>query len=265
MSRPPADLHSSLLHRSSASSLPSSSFPIDHDHLQPRHHGPSYPAPPPSQTSRPPSLGRGVCSGNLQPFTCMSAPPAIDSVLLLQCRTPAGSVFLASGSNCSSPFPSGSGPSVRQQFLVVPDGNQGVHGVVPSYATLPRVPRRAPPPSSLPRPQGCSGAALPPRGAYATLSHPRSSTGLTAEMSSRYRHPPPTAPHQLRVGREAPTQPLRLDMPPDSDWRRDTNYRTVRPRAHLRLCCLCQQLPAEPSRSYCLSCGAYVARFRPAS
>ncbi|XP_045921165.1 inactive ubiquitin carboxyl-terminal hydrolase 54-like [Micropterus dolomieu] len=258
VSRPPlrhADLHSSssLLRRPSTSSLhlPSSSSTsliTDHSHHhQPRHHGPSAPAPPPphppSQTSRPPSSG------------------------------------------LSSWGHSG----VQQQFLVVSDrrpavSGQSLHSVALSYGTLPRAPRRAPPPSntaSLPRPRVSSGPApLPaPQNLYATLSHPRRSANTAS--NGHYRQPslPGNAPQHL-----GPPQPLRLDMPPESDWRRDTDYGTVRPSsswdprtARLRqppparprrdpqLCSLCQQLPAEPSRPYCLSCGAYVARFRPAS
>lgn len=259
MSRPPlrhADLHSSsssLLRRPSTSSLhlPSSSSTsliTDHSHHhQPRHHGPSAPAPPPphppSQASRPPSSG--LSSWGLS--------------------------------------------GVQQQFLVVSDrrpavSGQSLHSVALSYGTLPRAPRRAPPPSntaSLPRPRVSSGPApLPaPQNLYATLSHPRRSANTAS--NGHYRQPslPGNAPQHL-----GPPQPLRLDMPPESDWRRDTDYRTVRPSsswdprtARLRqppparprrdpqLCSLCQQLPAEPSRPYCLSCGAYVARFRPAS
>lgn len=146
VSRPPlrhADLHSSsLLRRPSTSSLhlPSSSssstsFTTDHSHhqhLQPRHHGPSAPAPPPQhpplQTSRPPSSGLS--------FRGHSGP----------------------------------GPAVQQQFLVVSDrrpalSGQSLHSVAMSYGTLPRAPRRAPPPSStssLPRSRAGSCPAPPP-------------------------------------------------------------------------------------------------------
>nr|XP_019966270.1 PREDICTED: pollen-specific leucine-rich repeat extensin-like protein 2 [Paralichthys olivaceus] len=297
VSRPPpspADLHSSsssssfLLRRPSTSSLhlPSSSFtdPSFH-HLQPRHHGPSAPAPPPqhppSQTSRPHSSGPSTRG-----------------------RT-------------------GVAPSVQQQFLVVSDrhqalSGQSLHSIAMSYGTLPRAPRRAPPPfSSLPRSGDCSTAPPPAQQSlYATLSHPRRSanTGTNGHYrqpslpskvngSAHYppHHNPPhhNPPHHLRVPGEAPSQPLRLDVPPETDWRREADYRTVqpssswdllaarhhhhhhhhppiqrtqshhapphRPRRDPLLCSLCQQLPAEPPRPYCASCGAYVARFRPAS
>uniref|UniRef100_UPI0037E738AD ubiquitin carboxyl-terminal hydrolase 54-like n=1 Tax=Semicossyphus pulcher TaxID=241346 RepID=UPI0037E738AD len=282
VSRPPlshTDYHS--LRRPSTSSLhpPSSStsFPADHSyhhhhlqHNQTRHHGPTAPAPPPQhppmQTSRPPSSG------------------------------------------LSSWGHTGPGAGVQQQFLAVSDrhpalSGQSLHSVALSYGTLPRAPRRAPLPSStssLPRPRAGSGPA-PPSGQqslYATLSHPRRS----ANPNGHYRQPSlPTkingsscyAPPPLRVPGEGPPQPLRLDVPPESDWRRDADYRTVqpssswdprstrlhqplqrsnshqpppaRPRRDPHLCSLCQQLPAEPSRPYCPSCGAYVARFRSAS
>nr|XP_033468945.1 inactive ubiquitin carboxyl-terminal hydrolase 54a isoform X1 [Epinephelus lanceolatus]XP_033468946.1 inactive ubiquitin carboxyl-terminal hydrolase 54a isoform X1 [Epinephelus lanceolatus]XP_033468948.1 inactive ubiquitin carboxyl-terminal hydrolase 54a isoform X1 [Epinephelus lanceolatus] len=280
--RPPlrhSSSSSSLLRRPSTSSLhiPSSStsFTTDHSyhhhHLlqQPRHHGPSAPAHPsqhpPLQTSRPPSSG------------------------------------------LSSWGHSGSGPGIQQQFLVVPDrhqalSGQSLHSVALNYGTLPRAPRRAPPPSStssLPRPRASSGPAPPlpgPQSLYATLSHPRRSANTAT--NGHYRQPSLPikvngsthyTPHHLRVPGEAPAQPLRLDVPPETDWRRDADYRTVssswdprtarhhlplqrtdshqppRPRRDPHLCSLCQQLPAEPSRPYCPSCGAYVARFRPVS
>ncbi|XP_053292874.1 inactive ubiquitin carboxyl-terminal hydrolase 54 [Pleuronectes platessa] len=291
VSRPPltpVDLHSSTLPRRPSTSslhLPSSSFtdPSFH-HLQPRHHGPSAPAPPPhhppSQTSRPHSSGPSTWG-----------------------RT-------------------GVGPSVQQQFLVVSDrhqapSEQSLHSIALNYGTLPRAPRRAPPPfSSLPRPgAGCTAAPPPaPQSLYATLSRPRRSANTTTGTNGHYRqpslpikvngsahYPPHHIPqphhhpqHHLRVPGEAPSQPLRLDVPPESDWRRDAHYRTVqpssswdplaarhhhlslqrsqshqlpphRPRRDPLLCSLCQQLPAEPPRPYCASCGAYVARFRPGS
>ncbi|XP_028983185.1 inactive ubiquitin carboxyl-terminal hydrolase 54a isoform X2 [Betta splendens] len=252
--RPPPK-HSSLLHRRpsasslhlpfSSSSSSSSSFPTDHH--QPRHHGPSTPARPPQhpplQTSRPPSLGS------------------------------------------SSWGLSGAGPSVQQRVLVVPDRRSAHSGQGLSYATLPRAPQRAPPPSPLslsrprPRPQAGSGSAPvpPPQALYSTLSRPHHSSTITPGTNSHY---------QLREPGEATAQPLRLDIPPERDWRHEANYRTVpskarqnhplqrtdphpppppRPYRDLHLCRLCQQLPAEPSHSYCLSCSAYVARFRPTS
>ncbi|KAI3363532.1 hypothetical protein L3Q82_012138 [Scortum barcoo] len=275
-----SDLHSSsLLRRPSTSSLhlPSSSssspsFTTDHSyhhqHHQSRHHGSPAPAPP----SQHPHLQR-------------SRPPS---------------------SGASSWGHPGPGSSIQQQFLVVSDrhqalSGQSLHSVALSYGTLPRAPRRAPPPSStssLPRPRvGSSPAPLP--GQYATLSHPRRSANTPA-TNGHYRQPSLPGkvnrssccpPHHVRAPGEGPPQPLRLDVPPETDWRRD--YRTVqptsswdprptrhhqplqrsisqhppsvRPRRDPHLCSLCQQLPAEPSRPYCPSCGAYVARFRQAS
>lgn len=199
--------------------------------------------------------------------------------------------FLIVVSFCSSSSSSGPGPGVQQQFLVVSDGHQALsgqslHSVALSYGTLPRAPRRAPPPSStssLARPRAGSSPAPPhnPQSLYATLSRPhRSATNghyRQPSLPSKVNGSSHYAPHQ------GPPQPLRLDVPPESDWRRDTDYRTAPPSsswdprtthhqqpppARLRrdpqLCSLCQQVPAEPSRPYCPSCGAYVARFRPA-
>ncbi|KAK2824707.1 hypothetical protein Q5P01_021882 [Channa striata] len=267
---------SSSLHlrRPSASSLhlPSSNcLTTDHSYHQTRHHGPSAPAPPPQhpplQTSRSPSSG------------------------------------------FSSWVHSGAGPNLQHQFLVVPDrhqalSGQGLHSFALSYGTLPRAPRRAPPPSSstssFPMPRAASSPAPPPvpQTLYATLSHPKRAAHVISRTNGHYRqHSLPAkvngsthvTAHHLRVPGEAPTQPLRLDMPPESDWRRDAAHRVQpnsswdpstirrhqrtesqpplphRPRRDPRLCSLCQQLPAEPSRPYCPSCGAYMARFHPAS
>uniref|UniRef100_A0A673BQ00 Ubiquitin specific peptidase 54a n=1 Tax=Sphaeramia orbicularis TaxID=375764 RepID=A0A673BQ00_9TELE len=185
----------------------------------------------------------------------------------------------------------------QHQFLAVSDryptvSGQSLHSVALSYGTLPRAPRRAPPPSSsssLPRPRATSGPAPPPgpQALYATMSHPRTniSNGHYRQSSLRCKgnssaHLPLShhTPHQLRVPGDGPPQPLRLDVPPESDWRHD--YRTVQPsggRLHRtearppgprrapQLCSLCQQLQAEPPRLYCPSCSAYMARFQPSS
>ncbi|XP_026165111.1 inactive ubiquitin carboxyl-terminal hydrolase 54a [Mastacembelus armatus] len=262
--------HTLLRHPSTSSlHLPSTSSTADHSNHQPRHHGPSAPAPPPqhpsSQASRPPSTGLTTWGH------------------------------------------SGPGPGAQQQFLVVSDrhqalAGQNVHSVALSYGTLPRAPRQAPPPSSfttsLPRPRAGSSPAPPPgpQSRYATLSHPRPSVNIGPVTNGHHRHPSlPSnitmtthyAPRPPRLLGEAPAQPRRMDIPPESDWRH--NYRTVQPssswdprpthryqslqrtNSHPRpprsphLCSLCQQLPVEPSRPYCPSCGAYMARFRPVS
>uniref|UniRef100_A0A4W5P5Z8 Uncharacterized protein n=1 Tax=Hucho hucho TaxID=62062 RepID=A0A4W5P5Z8_9TELE len=203
------------------------------------------------------------------------------------------------------------------QFLAVFDrgeafSHENYHSVALSYGTLPRAPSRAPPSwsSSLPRPRegpnpGPGYYSRPDLG-YATLSHPRRS-GPPSGTINGYRQPPQssrtngTLPSRLqpqhhpahhRLSSETSNQPLRLDVPPDDDWR-TPDYRMVplampmrhahplhqptqrhnypRMRASFRgpgsaqLCSLCQQLPTEPSRHYCQSCGVYMARFRPAS
>ncbi|KAI4812487.1 hypothetical protein KUCAC02_023873 [Chaenocephalus aceratus] len=163
-------------------------------------------------------------------------------------------------------------PPLQQQFLAVSDGRSSLSGHALSYGTLPRAPRLPPSlsscnTSSLSRPRP---TPAPPHSLYATLSRPHRSA------------PPPTNGHLTSNSSSAPSQPMRLDVPPDTDWRLQPNLRTVSssswdPRAarhHLPpppqprrapppLCSLCQQFPAEPPRPYCLSCGAYVARFRP--
>lgn len=235
--RRPSSSSSSSLHTPSSSSFttdPSHHLLLQHHHHPPRHLGPSAPAPPPQhpplQRSRPPSSGP------------------------------------------SSWGHSGGGPPLQQQFLAVSDGRSSLSGHALSYGTLPRAPRLAPPlsscnTSSLSRPRP---TPAPPHSLYATLSRPHRSA------------PPPTNGHLTSNSSSAPSQPMRLDVPPDTDWRLQPNLRTVSssswdPRAarhHLPpppqprrapppLCSLCQQFPAEPPRPYCLSCGAYVARFRP--
>ncbi|KAM9561157.1 ubiquitin carboxyl-terminal hydrolase 54-like isoform 3-T3 [Salvelinus alpinus] len=203
------------------------------------------------------------------------------------------------------------------QFLAVFDrgeafSRENYHSVALSYGTLPRAPPRAPPSwsSSLPRPRegpnpGPGYYSRPDMG-YATLSHPRRSAPPSGAING-YRQPPQsgrtngTLPSRLqpqhhpahhRLSSETSNQPLRLDVPPDDDWR-TPDYRMVAPSMPMRhahplhqptqrhdhprmmassrgsgsaqLCSLCQQLPTEPSRHYCQSCGVYMARFRPAS
>ncbi|KAG5266633.1 hypothetical protein AALO_G00234420 [Alosa alosa] len=178
------------------------------------------------------------------------------------------------------------------------------HNVAMSYGTLPRAPRRPAPARQWS--QLDSG--------YATLAHPRRSAPQDRPAEAPYRRPmpthasrvpvppppppPPSAPqhHELRSPHtQAPPQPLRLDVPPEGDWR-TTGYQTVtlggrntqqqqqptqqqqpfaRTDSRMRLtrspsvgsplCALCHRAPAEPMAGYCRSCGAHVARFRTAS
>ncbi|XP_039624266.1 inactive ubiquitin carboxyl-terminal hydrolase 54a isoform X2 [Polypterus senegalus] len=90
------------------------------------------------------------------------------------------------------------------------------------------------------------------------------------------------------------SQPIRLDVPPDEDWRRST---LSQPHSHLnsasyyrspaattpsplqqaesrlaphgrnsgQRCGLCQQASAEPGQNYCHRCQFYLSRFRPVS
>uniref|UniRef100_A0A669C650 Ubiquitin specific peptidase 54a n=1 Tax=Oreochromis niloticus TaxID=8128 RepID=A0A669C650_ORENI len=197
----------------------------------------------PSHNTLPPPLPSCVTPAPL---------PCIPLLSLLYCR--------------SLPPPPAPTSRVQQHILVVPDRRQtlSAHGVPMSYGTLPRAPRRAPPPStsSLPRPRAGTGPA--PSGTADHYGHP--SLGY--------------APHHLRAS-DGPTHPLRLDIPqtatgdvmptpgrsspapPGTPPRSPptASSATLAPQ----LCSLCQQLPAEPARSCCASCGAYVARFGPAS
>ncbi|XP_043992889.1 inactive ubiquitin carboxyl-terminal hydrolase 54a isoform X2 [Gambusia affinis] len=118
------------------------------------------------------------------------------------------------------------------QVLVPSDSGptpSALHGVAMSYATLPR---RAPPPfsssSSLPRPRPGSAG-----------SGPQSLYGAPLALH-RHRQAslPVVAPRRPRVSGDVPAQPLRLDVPPETDWRRH-----VDPRAARR-----QQLPGRPGR-----------------
>ncbi|XP_047207018.1 inactive ubiquitin carboxyl-terminal hydrolase 54a isoform X2 [Girardinichthys multiradiatus] len=243
-----------LLHHPSNSSLhlpTSTSFPADHSSFhQPRHHWPPAPQHPHMQTSRPPS----------------SVP--------------------------SSWGHSGAASHLQQQFLVVSDRSQtpsGLHSIALNYGTLPHPPRRAPPSSSssLPRPRTGPAASVGPQSLYATLVPPRRTANTSishhqqASLTGRGTGSAPQRPH---VSGDVPPQPLRLDVPPETDWRRDVGYRTGQsisswdprsirsqrpvqwtdrgPFRGPQLCSLCHQLPADPGRPYCPTCAAYVARYR---
>uniref|UniRef100_A0AAY5L0F3 USP domain-containing protein n=1 Tax=Esox lucius TaxID=8010 RepID=A0AAY5L0F3_ESOLU len=172
-------------------------------------------------------------------------------------------------------------PPSGDEFLAVFDRGEAFsrdsyNSVALSYGTLPRAPRRAPP-------SGSSSLPRHPDASYATLSRPRRSA-TPSGATNGYKQPSPSGrapatclppqrhPAHQRLPIETSTQPLRLDVPPDVDWR-TPDYRMDHPHmrassrgpATAHLCSLCQQLPTEPSRHYCQSCGAYMARFRPAS
>ncbi|XP_062376155.1 inactive ubiquitin carboxyl-terminal hydrolase 54a [Sardina pilchardus] len=190
-------------------------------------------------------------------------------------------------------------------FLAVFDRSEALqrdpyHNVAMSYGTLPRAPRRAQPAPARQWSQLDSG--------YATLAHPRRSAPQDRPAEAPYRQPmlaqpgrisvpppPPSAPqhHDPRGPHtQAPPQPLRLDVPPEGDWR-TAGYQTatlgrntqqqqqqqqqpfVRTDSRMRLtrspsvgsplCALCHRAPAEPMGGYCRSCGAHMARFRTTS
>ncbi|XP_038164230.1 inactive ubiquitin carboxyl-terminal hydrolase 54a isoform X1 [Cyprinodon tularosa] len=250
VSRPPlrhSNLHStsSLPRCPSTSSLhpPSStSFPADHASFhQPRHHGPPAPQHPHMQASRPPSSGPSSWGH--------SAPSRL-----------------------------------QHQFLVLPDRSptpSGLHSNTMNYGTLPR---RAPPSSSsssLPRPRTGPPTSLGPQSLYSTLVLPRrpTNTSISHQEASLTGRGTGSAPQRHRESGDVPIQPRRMDVPPETDWRRDVEYRNSRPSSSWdqrsvnlqrtdrgpnrgpRLCSLCQQLPADLSRPYCRTCAAYVARY----
>ncbi|XP_064174197.1 uncharacterized protein LOC135245208 [Anguilla rostrata] len=131
------------------------------------------------------------------------------------------------------------------KFLAVLDGREALpsesyHSVALSYGTLPRAPRRTASGSSLPRDSARTGDLLqqqqPPHSHahYATLAHPRHSApaGRLAPYGQpppphaahehplpRYRTLPSPHPHPHPQQLEGPAQPVRLDVPPDGDWR----------------------------------------------
>ncbi|XP_032408642.1 inactive ubiquitin carboxyl-terminal hydrolase 54-like isoform X4 [Xiphophorus hellerii] len=118
------------------------------------------------------------------------------------------------------------------QVLVLSDSGptpSALHSVAMSYATLPR---RAWPPSS-------SSSSLPRPRPGSVGSGPQSLYGAPpAPHRHRQASLPVVAPRRPRVSGDVPAQPLRLDVPPETDWRRH-----VDPRAARR-----QQLPARPGR-----------------
>ncbi|XP_034040541.1 inactive ubiquitin carboxyl-terminal hydrolase 54a [Thalassophryne amazonica] len=187
---------------------PGSSFTASHSaHQQPRLHSPSAPAPPPQH------------------------------LLLLPSRP--------CSSGLSSWRHSGPGPRPQYQFLVVSDGRQTVSGqghpsIAMTYGTLPRAPRRALPPSTKSIATAAKArpdhpAPLRPQGHYATLSHPQrcgNSCSQQRTLSSVVKGPAQLLSLQdtlqwPRVPGEGARQPLRLDVPPDTDWRQDTGYRIL--------------------------------------
>ncbi|XP_056326440.1 inactive ubiquitin carboxyl-terminal hydrolase 54a isoform X2 [Danio aesculapii] len=172
------------------------------------------------------------------------------------------------------------------KFLAVLDrgeafSRENYHNVALSYGTLPRAPRRSV--SSGPQVHQMRPGSLPRNysdTAYATLSHPHRITAPSRTMDGFYRQPhqhsSSTAPIPHHSSHhhphsEPPTQPLRLDVPPERDWRaaRDTHVfprtdpRGGTSRGHpVYICGLCKQNPAEPTRSYCQACRAHMNHYR---
>ncbi|XP_058882260.1 inactive ubiquitin carboxyl-terminal hydrolase 54-like isoform X2 [Acipenser ruthenus] len=111
------------------------------------------------------------------------------------------------------------------------------------------------------------------------------SLNKTQQLHSHHRSlalPPPSLSY---------SQPRRMDVPPDEDWRSSPfapqqhshpkhapappraaltgsrpgprSTRALLPASSAQQCCfVCQQAPAQPSLGYCQDCGAYMARFR---
>ncbi|XP_043111181.1 inactive ubiquitin carboxyl-terminal hydrolase 54a isoform X3 [Puntigrus tetrazona] len=176
------------------------------------------------------------------------------------------------------------------KFLAVLDrgetfSRENYHNVAMSYGTLPRAPRRSvssgPPVHQVrPGPPVGLGPRNYPDAAYATLSHPRRTTASNRMMDGFYRQPHQQSTSATPIPQhsshhhphlEPPAQPLRLDMPPERDWRaaRDAH---VFPRTEPRggtsrgppvyICGLCKQNPAEPTRSCCQTCRAHMNHYR---
>ncbi|XP_077350685.1 ubiquitin carboxyl-terminal hydrolase 54-like isoform X2 [Festucalex cinctus] len=144
---------------------------------------------------------------------------------------------------------SGSGWRFRQDETSVPL----------TSGTLPRAPHRSSSSfssSSLPRSRGVSACA--PHFLYATLSRPGRLADVDAFAQQRHRLAAPP-----RGGGGVPAQrPLRLDVPPERDWRRQADL-AGRKSAHVLLrqtraaiCQLCRYFPADPPRPFCSSCAA---------
>lgn len=173
-------------------------------------------------------------------------------------------------------------PQRVDRFLAVLDrgeplAHSGSHSVAMSYGTLPRAPRRSAP-SVPPMPQARVGLVprteawnyLDPR--YATLAHSGHSKAASRPVDFPQRQPQHASlPRQpLSV---STAQPMRMDMPPEGDWRTAT-YRAGHPDgqalrtrrgSHIQLCSLCQQSPAEPMANYCQACITYRNRYRQAN
>uniref|UniRef100_A0A3P9B7X8 Ubiquitin specific peptidase 54a n=1 Tax=Maylandia zebra TaxID=106582 RepID=A0A3P9B7X8_9CICH len=157
----------------------------------------------------------------------------------------------------------------QQHVLVVPDRRQtlSAHGVPLSYGTLPRAPPGTGPPplwDSRASTPPCSALVVPPPAPTATTGTPHWATPPTTSerQMALPTHSAWTSP-QTATGDAIPTpgqsSPAPLGTPASLATRS-----LLGPPAP-QLCSLCQQLPAEPARSCCSSCGAYVARFRPTS
>uniref|UniRef100_A0A8C1Z0R9 Ubiquitin specific peptidase 54 n=1 Tax=Cyprinus carpio TaxID=7962 RepID=A0A8C1Z0R9_CYPCA len=176
------------------------------------------------------------------------------------------------------------------KFLAVLDrgetfSRENYHSVAMSYGTLPRALRRSvssgpPVHQARPGPPVGPGPRNYPDAAYATLSHPHRTTASNRMMDGFYRQlhqqsasttPIPHHSSHHHPHLEPPTQPLRLDVPPERDWRaaRDThNFPRTEPRGGtsrsppVYICGLCKQNPAEPTRSYCQTCRAHMNHYR---
>lgn len=152
--------------------------------------------------------------------------------------------------------------------------NRSSHAVAMSYGTLPRAPRRTAP--SVPCvPQTRVALAARPEARHHT--DPRYATLAYLGHSASARRPVDVPQHQPRhasLPRQLPSvptaQPMRMDMPPEEDWR-TASYRTAHPDgqvfrtrrgSHMQLCSLCQQAPAEPMGAYCQACIAYRKRYK---
>ncbi|TSK22601.1 Inactive ubiquitin carboxyl-terminal hydrolase 54 [Bagarius yarrelli] len=179
------------------------------------------------------------------------------------------------------PGPVGDSQKV-DRFLPVFDAGEtftytNSHSVAMSYGTLPRAPRKSATPGQS-TPQVRVGLAARPDARnypdprYVTLAHPGHTTTATRPVDISQRQPQRgSLPRHLQ---SVPTaQPMRMDMPPERDWRTAAysaghpdgqGFRTRR-GSYVQLCSQCQQSPAEPMGHYCQACITYRNRFRQAN
>ncbi|XP_060728816.1 inactive ubiquitin carboxyl-terminal hydrolase 54a isoform X2 [Tachysurus vachellii] len=168
------------------------------------------------------------------------------------------------------------------RFLAVLDRGEALshssaHSVAMSYGTLPRAPRRsAPTVLSVNQPRvglaACPEARNYKDPRYATMAHSGHPMPANRPLDVPQRQPQRASLPRIPLPVPA-AHPMRMDMPPDGDWR-TAAYKACQPDgqgfksrrgSHGQLCSLCQQSPAEPMGTYCQACITYRNRYRKAN